>query len=130
MIKLQTLDNPPISKKLRYFTTAALKDELTRQLSSAAVYNVNPDILHIEINYKYHEYAHKLLHYINLTKPVSVFEIKLSDLSQELVHELQLLHPETLNEVIIDAISRLYESIDFKYFHESGVRGKIRWKFV
>ena len=42
----------------------------------------------------------------------------------ELKNELERLDEETLNEVIVDSICRLYESVNFKHFHESGVRRK------
>jgi hypothetical protein len=57
-------------------------------------------------------------------------EISIADLSQELIHELQMLHEEILNEVVIDAISRLYESVNFDYFYTAEIRGKMKWRFI
>jgi len=48
----------------------------------------------------------------------------------ELQNELEGLDEETLDEVIVDSICRLYESVNFKHFHESGVRGKIKWRIL
>ena len=128
LVKLQITD--PVIYKKKYYTTSALKDELTRTLSSAAEYNINQQSNHIEIDYKYYRYAHKLLYTINLAKPIPTFEINISDLSRELKQELQELNHETLSEVVIDTISRLYEGINSDYFHTNGIRGKIKWRFI
>ena len=53
--------------KKKYYTTAALKDELTRTLSSAAEYNINLQSNHIEIDYKYYRYAQKLLYLTSIS---------------------------------------------------------------
>jgi len=120
----------PVINKKKYYTTAALKDELTKQLSSTLEANSNSENNDENTVYKYHKYAQKLLYEINLLKPTPVFEISLADLSQELIQELQMLHEEILNEVVIDAISRIYESVNFDYVHTAEIRGKIRWVFV
>lgn len=122
LVKLQVPD--PVIKK--YYTTAALKDRLTKQLSSTLETNGNSE----NTVYKYHEYAKKLLYKINIFKPIPIFEISIVDLSQELIKEFQMLHDETLNEIVIDAISRLYECVDFDYYRTSEIRGKIKWRFV
>ena len=131
-MKLTELKNIFIKK--RYWTISALKDQLTLELSSAADYNVDYERKHIEIYHKYFEYARKTLYLINLAQDVKyipVFQIKKSDLSPELVYELeQLDNDETLNEVVIGGIANLYESINFEYFHKSGIFGKIRWEIV
>lgn len=116
----------------RYYTSAALKDEFALQLSTAADYKIDSETNHIEIKYKYHHYAQKLLDLTSISKieDIPEFEIKLSDLSPILKQELENLDKETLNEVVVDAISRLYESINFKRFRESRIIGKIRWRFV
>ena len=118
--------------KKRYYTIAALKDELALQLSTAANYKIDYETKHIEIKYKYHHYAQKLLCLTSISKieDVSDFEIKLYDLSPILKQELENLDKETLNEVVVDAICRLYESINFKQFRENRIKGKIRWRFV
>jgi hypothetical protein len=125
LLKLQIAD--PVINKKKYYTTAALKDELTKQLSSRLETSGNTENNDENTVYKYHKYAQKLLYEINL---LTIFEINVSDLSQELVQELQMLHEEILNEIIIDAISRLYESVNFDYFHTVEIRGKIKWRFV
>ena len=127
LVNLQQADSK-IEK--RYYTTTALKDELTKQLSSMLETTGNIENNDENTVYKYHKYSQKLLYEINLLKPSPVFEISIADLSQELIQELQMLHEEILNEVVIDAISRLYESVNFDYFHTVEIRGKIKWRFV
>jgi hypothetical protein len=130
LVKLQITD--PVTNKKRYYTFAALKDELTLQLSTAADYKVDPETNHIEIKYKYHNYAQKLLGLTSISKIENIpeFEIKLSDLSPILKQELENLEKETLKELVVDAICRCYESINFKQFRESRIISKIRWRFV
>jgi len=131
-VKLTEIKNTVIKK--RYWTVSALKDQLTLELSSAADINVDYKGKHIEIDHKYFEYARKNLYLINLAQDVKyipVFQIKKSDLSPELVYELEQLDDDkTLNEVVIGAIANLYESINFEYFHKNGIFGKIRWEIV
>ena len=134
-MKLTTAELTTVIKK-RYWTRSALKDQLTLELSSAADYKVDIKEKHIEIYHKYFEYGRRNLYLINLAQDVKyipVFEIKKSDLSPELVYELEQLNDdndETLNEVVIGGIANLYESINFEYFHKSGILGKIRWEIV
>ena len=68
LVKLQITD--PVINKKRYYTTAALKDELTKQLSSTLEANNNSENNDENTVYKYHTYAKKLLYRINLAKPV------------------------------------------------------------
>ena len=107
-----------------------MKDELTLQLSSAAHYKIEPKIRHIEIYHKYDKYGRRILFLINLAKEIPVFEIHKSDLSPILISQLEQIDEKTLNEVIVEAIANLYESIAFDYFHKNGVHGKIKWKIV
>lgn len=129
MVKLQVSS---LGIKKKYYTIAALKDELALQLSTAADHKIDYETKHIEIKYKYHHYAQKLLGLTSISKIEDIpnFEIKLSDLSPILKQELENLEKETLNEVVIDAICRLYESVSFKRFRESRIISKIRWRFV
>ena len=112
------------------YSVSALKDELTLRLSSVADYNIDIKTGHIEIYHKYYEYGRKILFLINLAKEIPVFELNKTDLSPVLISQLADLDEKTLNEVIVEAIANLYESIAFDYFHKNGVRGKIKWKIV
>ena len=94
LVKLQITD--PVINKKKYYTTAALKDELTKQLSSMLETSGNTENHDENTVYKYRKYAKKLLYEINLLKPSPVFEISLADLSQELIQELQMLHRRNL----------------------------------
>lgn len=117
----------------RYWTVSAIKDRFALELSSAADYNIDLNTGHIEIKHKYFEYARRNLYLTNLAREVKyipIFEIKKSDLSSELVDELAELDNKTLNVIIIDGISNLYESINFEFFHINAIRGKIRWVIV
>ena len=75
LVKLQITD--PVINKKRYYTIAALKDELIKQLSSMLETSGNTENNDENTVYKYHIYAKKLLYRINLAKPVPIFEISI-----------------------------------------------------
>lgn len=114
------------------WTISALIDELTFQLCTASIYEVHSETGYIKIDYKYIDYGRRLLFFTNLVQdPASIiFEISLQDLKPILVNELYQLEKETRNRVITDAVSQLYESISYDYFHKNAIRGKIRWRLT
>ena len=117
-MKLTELQSNIIKK--RYWTVSALKDRLTLELSSSADCKIDTKEKHIEIYRKYFKYARENLYLTNLAqdvKDIPIFKIKKLDFSPELVYQMEHLDDETLNEVIISGIARLYESINFEFFH-------------
>ena len=117
-MKLTELQSNIIKK--RYWTVSALKDRLTLELSSSADCKIDTKEKHIEIYRKYFKYARENLYLTNLAqdvKDIPIFKIKKLNFSPELVYQMEHLDDETLNEVIISGIARLYESINFEFFH-------------
>jgi hypothetical protein len=117
--------------QLDQWTIAALEDELTFCLSSAKSFSINDKTKVIHIVHKYYEQAEEIIYRINVWGPRPVFVINISDLTPRLRMELNKIKstPQALNEVVICAIGRILESIHERYYHLSGIIGKIRWRF-
>lgn len=113
------------------WTTAALEDELTFCLCSVNFYVIKEDTKEIHISHKYYDQAEWIIYRINLWSPLPLFVINISDLTPKLKKELEnlLVTPETLNRVVIHAIDRIFENIDERYYHLSGIINRIKWRF-
>jgi hypothetical protein len=113
----------------KQWTTAALEDELAFCLCSVKLYF--KDTKEIHIIHKYYDQAESMIYRINVWQPPPVFVINLSDLTPKLKNELEnlLVTPETLNRVVIHAICRIFENIDERYYHLSGIMNRIKWRF-
>jgi hypothetical protein len=87
----------------------------------------------IVIKHPYQEQAKDILYKINLSNRPLKFKIYNNTLSPKLKEELNNLHKtnkEAFNEIVTNAVKRLYESIDFQYFHINGIGGKIKWTII
>ena len=87
----------------------------------------------ILIRHPYQEEAEFILYWINLAKPIPYFIIFESILSKKLRHELIEIKKYDINEfnqIVTNALKRLYETIDYEYFHLGGIGGKIYWRFI
>jgi hypothetical protein len=101
------------------WTLEKLKDELFCCLMS------------IKVNgqYKYEKQAKYLIYRISIYKPTPYFIINNDDLSLKLKKELSSLDDDTLDEVIKDVVSWIYESINKNFFLLSIKRyGLIFWE--
>src|SRR5689334_22071999 len=83
--------------RLQSLTTAAIKDELTYQLSSKVTIKVNVDkstkVAYLQISQKYYERAEFVLYRINIWNPSKppLFIINISDLTKSMQYELDQL---------------------------------------
>ena len=68
---------------------------------------------------KYEEQAKWLMHRIPVYRPAPPFIINLSDLPTRIKEELADLDDETLEYVLKESISRIFEDIDQRYFRLS-----------
>jgi hypothetical protein len=114
----------------KQWTPAALEDELTFCLCSVKLYFIK-DTKEIHIIHKYYDQGESMIYRINLWQPPPVFVINVSDLTLRLNKELKklMISPEALNGVVIQSIGRIFENIDERYFHLSGIMNRIRWRF-
>jgi hypothetical protein len=125
------------------WSISKIEEELVLHLSSysdAEIKNsyssINSNCNTIEeivIKYPYQEQAKRILYKINLANRPLVFNIYNNTLSpklkEELIH-LRNTNIEVFNEVVTNSIKRLYESINFQYFHINGIGGKIKWTII
>lgn len=75
--------------------------------------------------YKYYSQALALRKWIPISKPAPKFIINLSDLSTRVVAELKCI--ENLQDVLKQAVGRLFENIDERQYHQSIARNlKVR----
>lgn len=95
----------------------ALVDELTLHL--AAVEEICGDN---ERRRKYYAQAQGLMYRIPISRPTPVFVINLSDLTPHLLQELKNCKKKTLGYVIKSAVGRLFENLNFAYYHLSVAR--------
>src|SRR5215203_1347223 len=138
-----------ISKnKVNYFnfpwSISKIEDELVLHLSSyydaelkdesyGNVESYNNNIKEIVIKHPYQEQAKDILFKINLANRPLVFNIYSNTLFPKLKEELHHLYKtnkEIFNEIVTNSIKRLYESIDYQYFHMNGIGGKIVWTII
>ncbi|HSF49620.1 MAG TPA: hypothetical protein VLA74_02570 [Nitrososphaeraceae archaeon] len=54
----------------------------------------------------------------------------LSPKLKEELNQLYKTNKEVCNEIVTNSVKRLYESIDYRYFHMNGVGGKIAWTII
>jgi hypothetical protein len=113
-------------------TTAAIKDELTHQLSSTCSSKIDEKTHAIHFTHKYYEQAEFVLYRINLYKPPPVFIINTSDLTSKLQNELEQLYkscPNTFDRLVTEAVQEILESINQRYYHISNIAHKVCWRF-
>lgn len=114
-----------------HFTVAALEDELVRLLSSKCTTEVVEQDNGSQWIYIFHPYvqqAEHLLYKINVYQPLPKFVIFPEDIPEGLARELEDLGKVEMNQVITNAVRRLYESVDFDYYHKNGIHGKVKWE--
>jgi hypothetical protein len=123
-------------KKVRdqdLWTTEYLADQLFLHLASVkeTITNDKGDTLTVR---KYYHQARNLMKWIPITKPSREFIIYTSDLVPKLKQELvniasNQINFDTLNYVVTQSIARIFENLDFEYYHLSVARC-LRWRFV
>jgi len=146
--------NPIITKKShraydphQRWTAQKIRDELVLDLSNAVDRNVvyNPSLYPngvseeiqekyrqgIDYPFKYRDQARKLLYRIPIYKPAPYYVIYLSDLNRKVKEQLKDLKASYTNkyyeDIIFSAVDRMFESINYVYFHLS-VAGLVKWR--
>ena len=122
------------------WTISKIEEELVFHLNSYCdteiredVSSINNNVKEIVIKHPYQEQAKNILYKINLANRHLVFNIYNNTLAPKLKEELNHLYKtnaEVFNEVVTNSIKRLYESIDYQYFHMNGIGGKISWTII
>jgi len=114
------------------WTIAKIVDELVCEMGCSNLYTIDKKTKHICITRKYYDQAKWVLYRINVFDPIPEFVIDISDLSRRMKCELHSFctDPIELKRIITEAISRILEAVDPKYYHVSGVHGKFRWRLA
>jgi hypothetical protein len=101
---------------IEYWTIAHLTDELFLQIAKTKeiiIYNGKK----ISI-YKYYNQALRMWKWIPISKPKAKFIINILDLSPRIYSEIRNLNEFTAQYVLKDSVKRIFENIDFKFYHE------------
>ena len=109
-----------------YWTTECAKDELFLNLARVeeTITKKGEDNIKILRVKKYYRQARGLMRWIPIARPPPDFVINTSDLTPEVKQEIESLipYPKTLQEVTHDAVGRIFENLDFRYYHLSIAR--------
>ena len=114
------------------YTESALEDEFTFLLLSYNECVIELDEVrqeHIVVYHLYINQADGLLYKINIYDPVPEFVIWTSHIPYDLALALQRLGKVTMNQVITNAVRRIYETVDPEYYFKNGIYGKVKWRF-
>ena len=101
---------------IEYWTIAHLTDELFLQLAKTKeIINYNGKQVS---TYKYYNQALRMWKWIPISKPKAKFIINISDLIPRIFCELKSLDKHTAQYVLKESVKRIFENIDFKFYHE------------
>ena len=101
---------------IEYWTIAHLTDELFLQLAKTKeIINYNGKKITI---YKYYHQALRMWKWIPISKPKAKFIVNISDLTPRIYYELKSIENHTVQYVLKEAVKRIFENIDFKFYHE------------
>jgi hypothetical protein len=104
------------TSNIEFWTIAHLTDELFLQLAKTKViiiYNGKKISL-----YKYYHQALRMWKWIAISKPKAKFIVNISNLTPRIYCELKSLDKYTAQYVLKESVKRIFENIDFKFYHE------------
>jgi hypothetical protein len=104
------------------WTIECLVDKLFLRLTKVTEkVNNNGKEIHVR---KYYRQARELFKWIPIAKPSPAFVIHISDLTPQLVSQIEdmITAPDNLRYVLTQAVGRIFENIDFDGFHMSIAR--------
>ena len=100
---------------IEYWTTEHLIDELFIQIAKTKeIINYNGKNITI---YKYYHQALIMWKWIPISKPKAKFIVNISDLTARIYCELKNLDKQTAQYVLKESVKRIFENIDFKFYH-------------
>src|SRR5688572_6275494 len=101
---------------IEYWTIGHLTDELFLQIAKTKeIINYNGKKITI---YKYYHQALRMWKWIPISKPKAKFIINISDLTPRIYCEVKSLDKHSAQYVLKDSVKRIFENIDFKFYHE------------
>lgn len=112
----------PIDNQKELWTIECTVDNLTVRLAEAKeTIDNNGKEIHVR---KYYRQARELFKWIPIAKPSPAFVICISDLTPQLkaqIEQLKTSH-DNLRYVLTQAVGRIFENLDFEYYHLSIAR--------
>ena len=103
----------------QYWTTNYIIEDLKYELCKFIDYIKDEEMGEFVEGRRYCDLARYLLYHISVYRPVPIFRISLSDLNEKLKQELEILDRSTLVYVLKQAVGRIFEDIDARYYHTS-----------
>ena len=115
---------------VEYWTRNKLVDELVYQLSSINSCVIDRFTKQIIFAHKYLDQTEEIIYRINLWEPVPKFNINKLDLTDKLKEKIAdtCPGPADLDIVLTETVRRILEAVNPRYFHLSGIYGKVRWR--
>ena len=105
------------------WTTECLVDELTLRLAQVKeqIEKHNGEIITLR---KYYHQAKRLMGLIPIARPPPIFIIFYLDLTPKLRNEIESIRdsPIVLRYILNQAVGRIFENLDFRYYHLSLAR--------
>jgi hypothetical protein len=102
--------------EIEYWTIEHLIDKLFLQIAKTReIINYNDKNITI---YKYYHQALRMWKWIPISKPKAKFIVNKSDLTSRIYCELKNLDKLTAQYVLKESVKRIFENIDFKFYHE------------
>jgi hypothetical protein len=117
-------DNELKNNQKEYWTTECLIDQLFLNLCSSRQTITNDSGRTITIR-KYYTQARELMKWIPIARlPSNEFVINISDIISAIREEIESLanSPKTLQYILTQAVGRIFENLDFEYYHLSIAR--------
>jgi hypothetical protein len=109
--------------QIEFWTTECFVDEVFLGLVQVEeIHQVNNKEIHVR---RYYRQARDLFKWIPIARPSPAFIIYISDLTPELKAQLKELiskSPDSLPYVLTQAVGRIFENLDFQYYHMSIAR--------
>jgi hypothetical protein len=111
-------------KQEEIWTTERIVDEVFLNLAGKTEYvTIEENDRSIPVK-KYYRQARKLMKWIPIAKPSPEFVINISDLTPKVRKEIESIsaYRDTLQYVLTQAVGRIFENLDFEYYHLSIAR--------
>jgi hypothetical protein len=104
------------------WTTECSVDELLLSLAGVreCFTNDSDRIIHVR---KYYRLARAILKWVPISKPPPDFIINISDLPQRILQEFEkVTDNDTMTYILTQAVGRIFENLNFEYYHLSIAR--------
>jgi|SRR6476660_3368085 len=127
---INTTIEQEVKNQSEFWTTEALIDELFLYLAGVKEYVTNKENGKQVVVRKYYLQAREIIKWIPIAYPSPAYIIYISDLIAQVKSELDeiaVTNPNALEYILKQAVGRIFENMDFDYYHLSIARNlKVR----